>query len=148
MKKLALIPVLAVMVYGGLRLTSSHDHHALHDVRDRVWIDHMPRGERDTINVFLMLTRQPIGVFQAQSAWKGNFEAFRYEKHGNEIRAVFPQTGDREKITVSECPCDQRGFDYCLEVKGSSRGVTKYYSREEWVIERTSDVQRVLPARN
>ena len=85
MKKLALIPVVAALVYGGLRLTSHH-HHALHDVRDRVWIDHMPRGERDTINVFAVLTRQPVGVFQAASAWKGAYEAFRYEKHGNEIR--------------------------------------------------------------
>jgi hypothetical protein len=145
MKKLALIPLIAVLAYGGYRLTSSHGHHTLHDVRDRVWIDHMPRGERDTINVFLLLTRQPVGVFQASSTWKGAYEAFRYEKHGNEIRAVFPQTGDREKLTVSECPCDQRGFDYCLEVKGSARGVKKYYSREEWIIERASDVQRVLP---
>ena len=147
MKKLALIPVVAALVYGGIRLTS-HRHHALHDMRDRVWIDHMPRGERDTVNVFAVLTRQPVGVFQAASAWKGAYEAFRYEKQGNEIRAVFPQNGDREKITVSECPCDQRGFDYCLEVKGSARGVKKYYSREEWIIERTSDIQRVLPAGN
>jgi hypothetical protein len=147
MKKLALIPVIALLVFGGYRLTS-RDHRSMHDVRDRVWVDHMPRGERDTINVFLLLTRQPVGVFQASSTWKGAYEAFRYEKHGNEIRAVFPQTGDREKLTVSECPCDQRGFDYCLEVKGSARGVKKYYSREEWIIERTSDIQRVLPAGN
>jgi hypothetical protein len=147
MKKLALIPLIAVAIYGGSRLTS-HQHRTLHDVRDRVWIDHMPRGERDTINVFALLTQQPVGVFQATSAWKGGFEAFRYEKQGNEVRAVYPQTGDREKFTVSECTCDQRGFDYCLEVRDSSRGVKKYYSREEWIIERTSDIQRVLPTGN
>ena len=148
MKKLALIPVLAAVVYGGYHLRSHAPAHTTVDVRDRVWIDHLPRNDRDTINIFALLTQQPVGVFQATSGWKGAFEAFRYEKQGNEIRAVFPQNGDREKITVSECPCDQRGFDYCLEVKGSARGVKKYYSREEWIIERTGDIQRVLPTRN
>jgi hypothetical protein len=148
MKKLALIPVIAAVIFGGYRLLGSHHHHALHDVRDRIWIDHMPRGERDTINVFALLTRHPIGAFQAASAWKGQYEAFRYEKQGNEIRAVFPQNGDRERITVSECNCDQPGFDYCLEVKGSTRGVKKYYSREEWIIEGMGDIQHVLPTGN
>jgi len=135
MKKLALIPVLAAVVYGGYRVRSHQPAHTTVEVSDRVWIDHLPRNDRDTINVFALLTQQPVGVFQATSAWKGGFEAFRYEKQGNEIRAVFPQSGDREKITVTECPCDQRGMDYCLEVSGSSRGVKKYYSRKEWIIE-------------
>jgi hypothetical protein len=142
MKKLALIPVLAAVVYGGYLLQS---HEAAHvDVRDRVWIDHMPKSDRDTINVFALLTQQPVGVFQATSSWRGNFEAFRYEKQGNEVRAVFPQNGDRERITVSECPCDVRGMDYCLEVSGSSRGVKKYYSRKEWIIETRDQVDGVL----
>jgi len=142
MKKLALIPVLAAVVYGGYHLRS---HEAAHvDVRDRVWIDHMPKSDRDTINVFALLTQQPVGVFQATSAWKGGFEAFRYEKQGNEVRAVFPQSGDRERITVSECTCDVRGMDYCLEVSGSSRGVKKYYSRKEWIIESREQVDGVL----
>ena len=144
MKKLALIPVLAAVVYGGYHLRSHAPAHTPVDVRDRVWIDHLPRNDRDTINIFALLTQQPVGVFQATSGWKGAFEAFRYEKQGNEVRAVFPQTGDREKITVSECPCDVRGMDYCLEISGSSRGVKKYYSRKDWIIESRDQVDGVV----
>ena len=144
MKKLALIPVLAAVVYGGYHLRSHAPAHTTVDVRDRVWIDHLPRNDRDTINIFALLTQQPVGVFQATSGWKGAFEAFRYEKQGNEVRAVFPQTGDREKITVSECPCDVRGMDYCLEVSGSARGVKKYYSRKDWIIESRDQVDGVV----
>jgi len=144
MKKLALIPVLAAVVYGGYRMRAHDTAHTTVDVRDRVWIDHLPKSDRDTINVFALLTQQPVGVFQATSGWKGGFEAFRYEKQGNEIRAVFPQNGDREKITVSECPCDVRGMDYCLEVAGSTRGVKKYYSRKDWIIESRDQVDGVV----
>ncbi len=144
MKKLALIPVLAAVVYGGYRMRAHETAHTTVDVRDRVWIDHLPRNDRDTINVFALLTQQPVGIFQATSAWKGGFEAFRYEKQGNEIRALFPQNGDRERITVSECPCDVRGMDYCLEVSGSSRGVKKYYSRKDWIIESRDQVDGVV----
>jgi hypothetical protein len=140
MKKLALIPVLAAVVYGGYRIRSTDPAHTV-DVRDRVWVDHLPRNDRDTFNVFALLTQQPVGVFQATSAWKGGFEAFRYEKQGSDVRAVYPQTGDREKFTVSECPCDVRGMDYCLEVSGASRGVKKYYSRKDWIIESTDQLE-------
>src|SRR5512135_1919272 len=144
MKKLALIPVLAAVVYGGYHLRSHEAAHTTVEVRDRVWIDHLPKSDRDTINVFALLTEQPVGIFQATSAWKGGFEAFRYEKQGNEVRAVFPQNGDREKLTVSECTCDVRGMDYCLEVSGSSRGVKKYYSRKEWIIERHDQLEKMV----
>jgi hypothetical protein len=142
MKKLVLIPLLAAVVYGGYHLRSHEPAHV--DVRDRVWIDHLPTNDRDTFNVFALLTQEPIGVFQATSVWKGNYEAFRYEKHGNEVRAMYPQNGDREKLTVSECKCDQRGMDYCLEISGSSRGVKKYYSRKDWIIESRDQIDGVV----
>ena len=48
-------------------------------VTDRLWIDHIPRGERDVIQIFAAITEEPMGVFQAASRWKGEFEMFRYE---------------------------------------------------------------------
>lgn len=103
-------------------------------VQDRLWIDHLPRNERDTIQVFIALTQQPIGGFQAASQWTGKYELFRYEKTGGEIRAVFPQSGSRETIKVKVSECDGGWMDYCLELTGSSHGVKRYYSREDWVI--------------
>jgi hypothetical protein len=140
MKKLALIPILVALVYGGLRI-HSHHHATKPLAQDRIWIDHMPRGERDTINVFVLFSEQPVGAFQATSMWKGQFEAFRFEQSGDEIRAVYPQTGDKEKLRVSARACSEKGMDYCLELDGGTRGVKKYYSREEWVIDRQAQLE-------
>ena len=84
-----------------------------------------------------------MGVFQAASRWKGEFELFRYEKHGDELRVVFPQTGTRDRVKARATECNRGGMDYCLELEGSSRGVKKYYSREGWDIGNVRDVERL-----
>jgi hypothetical protein len=113
-------------------------------VTDRLWIDHIPRGERDTIQVFAAITEEPVGVFEAASRWKGEFEFFRYEKHGGELRLVFPQTGTRDRVKVTATKCRTGGMDYCLELDGASRGVKKYYSREGWEIGDTRDINALV----
>lgn len=103
--------------------------------QDRIWIDHLPRNDRDTFQIFLALTEEPIGIFQAASQWAGQYEIFRYEMNGNEIRFVFPQNGDREKATANARECRDHGHDYCLDMSGTKRGVKKYYSRKGWEID-------------
>jgi hypothetical protein len=103
-------------------------------VLDRIWIDHMPAHDRDTVRVFVAITDEPFGVFQAASAWQGNYEVFRYEAHGGELRVVYPQSGARERVRARASACSAPGFDYCLELAGTTRGVARYYSREEWVV--------------
>ncbi len=106
---------------------------------DRIWIDHLPKTESDTIHVFAAITQEPMGIFQATSQWKGNFELFVYEAHGDTIRAVYPQDRSKEELKVSAHTCsDMRDMDYCLEIKGASRGPKKYYSRKGWEIEATA----------
>jgi hypothetical protein len=148
MKKLALFALVVAAAYGSYRYYHLPTNQA-HLVQDRAWLDHMPKNDRDTVNVFAVLTQQPVGVFQSASFWKGNYEAFRYEQKGNELRLVFPQTGDKESITVSAYECSDHGFDYCLDVKGGSHGVKRYYSREEWVIDSpaqmNSEIRALLP---
>ena len=112
---------------------------------DRIWIDHVPRNDRDTFHVFAAVTQEPFGIFQATSQWKGAYELFRYEAHGNEMRVVYPQTGEREKLVVKARACNEKGFDYCLDIAGASRGAKRYYSLEGWVIDgaRTpADIER------
>ena len=77
------------------------------------------------------------------STWKGQFEAFRHESHGEEMRIVFPHTGDRESLRIKPSNCNENGMDYCLEVSGSSRGVQKYYSRKGWEIRDLSEIETV-----
>lgn len=103
--------------------------------QDRIWIDHLPRNDRDTFQIFLALTEEPVGIFQAASQWAGQYEIFRYEMNGSEIRFVFPQNGDREKATANARECRDHGHDYCLDLSGTKRGVKKYYSRKGWEID-------------
>lgn len=135
-KPLFVLVLVTVAIVAVWKLRSDHTAAATEDklLQDRIWIDHMPRNDRDTINVFVALTEQPMGVFQASSQWKGAYEIFRYEAHGDELRLVFPQNGDREKITAKARRCNERGMDYCLEVDGASRGVKRYYSRKGWEV--------------
>ncbi|MGE0869859.1 MAG: hypothetical protein AB7P03_14940 [Kofleriaceae bacterium] len=102
---------------------------------DRIWVDHIPRNDRDMFQIFIAITDEPIGIFNETSQWKGSFELFKYEAHDTEIRAVFPQNGDREKITAKATRCNENRMDFCLELSGSSRGVKRYYSQKGWEIE-------------
>ena len=110
---------------------------------DRIWIDHIPRNERDTIRVFAAVSEHAVGVFQTTSAWRGAFEAFRYEASGDELRLVFPQTGDRETVRAKARRCNEGGMDFCLELDGASRGVKRYYSREGWEIRGNHDLDAI-----
>ena len=156
-KSLIAVLALAAGGYGAYRWQASEPtvtaQHDARQVKDRVWIDHIPQHERDTINVFVVLSKGPrqgpkgpIGAFEAVSTWKGQFEAFRHESHGEEMRIVFPHSGDRESLRVKPSKCNENGMDYCLEVSGSSRGVQKYYSRKGWEIRDLSEIESVTSA--
>ena len=152
MKKLLVLAVLASTAgYGVYRWQRADAPAAVkHDaklVKDRLWIDHIPRNDRDTIQVFAALTEDPVGVFQAASMWKGQYELFRYESNGDDFRIIYPQDGKRETVKLVASECNQNGMDYCLEVKGSTRGAKRYYSMEGWEIGSTADLQLKLRAR-
>ena len=139
MKKLVLLVILGTVAtasFWSWKRTSAPVEAENRLVSDRIWIDHVPRGDRDTINVFAALSEHSVGVFQATSQWRGSFEAFRYEASGGELRILYPQTGEREAARVKAKRCTEQRMDFCLELDGASRGVKKYYSREGWEIDR------------
>lgn len=135
MKKLLVVIGIAGLAVGGWTI-HSHDAVATDGgklVADRLWIDHMPRGERDTVNVLIVTSKgDPIGVFQTGSRWRGEFELFKHQLRGNELRATFPHTNTTETIKVTATKCDTKGFDFCLELSGNKHGVQRYYSMEGW----------------
>ena len=145
MKKLVLLVVLgaaAASIWSWNRTAEPLDS-ANRLFADRIWIDHLPRNERDTINIFAAISEHSIGVFQATSAWRGSFEAFRYEANDGELRLLYPQTGDRERARAKARRCNEGGMDFCLEMEGASRGVKKYYSREGWEIDGARNLDAV-----
>jgi hypothetical protein len=134
MKKLALLCLAAVVGYSGWWITRHASSASKNLAFDRLWIDHLPTDQRDTVKVFVALTEQPFGVFQASSFWSGSYEMFRYEANGDEIRALFGQTGQRERFNVRGTKCDEGQFSFCLDVDGASRGARRYYSMKGWEI--------------
>ncbi len=148
MKK-ALLAVVAVAgaTYGAYQWRSDSKPAPKADddlIVDRLWIDHIPRNDKDIIQIFAAITEEPVGIFQATSQWKGEFELFRYERSGSELRVVFPQTNTKDRVKAKATRCNQRGMDFCLELEGSSRGVKKYYSREGWEIGSVKDADALL----
>ena len=136
--------MVSTVAYGGWRW-QHHRHDADKvSVTDRIWIDHLPRGERDTFNAFLAIDDHAQGVFQRTTIWKGEFERFRFEISGGEMRILYPANGDKEKVRVKATECDEGGMDYCLQIDGASRGVKKYYSREGWEIGSVDEAEQRL----
>ena len=139
-KALVVMALLSGATYAAYRWIGSDDTATVASeslVQDRLWIDHMPRNDRDIIQVFIALTEEPIGVFHAGSQWKQQSELFFYETHGGEVRIQYPQTGEKEKVKATARTCSEREMDYCLELSGNSRGVQRYYSRKGWEIDGT-----------
>jgi len=98
---------------------------------DRIWVDHLPKSETDTFQIFAAVTEQPMGIFQQTSRWKGQFELFKYAARGDgQVELVYPQTGSREKVRYRAWKCKEQSFDFCLQVDGASRGIKKYFSLE------------------
>lgn len=140
---LAIVVSIAVAVAFRGKRTGEPVEAANRLLADRIWIDHVPRSDKDTINVFAMVGEQAAGVFQATSQWRGSYEVFRYEADGADLRVVYPQTGDREAVRAKAKRCTEQGMDFCLEIEGASRGVKKYYSRKGWEIGRGHDLDAV-----
>jgi len=142
MMKKAVFAIVAVSLVGyGVYRGSAHKPKGDASlVTNRVWIDHIPRSERDVIQIFAAISDHSIGVFQAASAWKGQYEGFRYESNGDEFRLVFPQNGDRERVMMKATRCDEGGMDFCMQVTGSSRGAKRYFSRKGWEIDSINDL--------
>jgi len=142
MNKLVVVAAVVVGI-AGIATWRTH-HHARALLEDRLWVDRVPSNDRDVINVFVTLGERSLGAFQAASAWRGTYEGFRYESSGDELRMLFPQTGDKERATARARKCDVRGMDYCLELSGTSRGVTRYFSRKGWEIDRLDQVRPLV----
>jgi hypothetical protein len=132
MRKLVIAGMLLTL--GTFAWRASRDSPDAKLVFNRVWLDHLPRGETDRFHALIIGTDRPIGHFAEQTPWTGQWEGFRYDAAGGEgqLDLRFPASGKRERVTFKARRCDEGGFDYCLDVTGSSRGPTRYFSKKQW----------------
>ena len=138
-KALLVVALLSSAAYGTYSWIGSDDSPAKPAdaslMQDRLWIDHMPRNDRDIIQLYAALTEEPVGIFFAGSQWKSQQELFFYEVSGDQMRIHYPQTQEKEKVKATARECHEREMDYCLELSGNSRGAKKYYSRKGWELD-------------
>jgi hypothetical protein len=146
MKKLLVVVAIAAVGVGIWR-TRSHSHESVGSVEiqdggsvlvDRLWIDHIPSHEREPFQIMALFSEHKIGVFQKLTAYMGQYEMFQYGKGGWK----YPQTRETDdSISIRVRTCNDNGMDYCMDIKGNSRGVHRYYSRKDWVIKSLADEQ-------
>ncbi|MEO6775750.1 MAG: hypothetical protein ABI467_22510 [Kofleriaceae bacterium] len=147
MNKLLVVVAVAALGVGAWRVKAHHDTTDGGGNKllvDRVWIDHLPRSERELVNVFVMFGEHHVGVFDVRSAWTGSFEAFKYSKDGGTVDASFPQTGSTEQYAVKVRTCTDHGMDYCLDLDGGKHGVHHYYSKKKWVVRGVAAEQQLV----
>lgn len=135
MKKLIVAIVLVGAVVGIARWSShetSNDSRSKDLVLNRIWADHMPKGEKDTVKLFALWQPESFGVFADRNWWRVELERFRYEKTGGRVEAVWPLSGKRVTLTVKAERCRVEDWDFCLEIEGAPSGVQRYYSRLGW----------------
>ncbi|HEU4410988.1 MAG TPA: hypothetical protein VFS43_37390 [Polyangiaceae bacterium] len=103
---------------------------------NRVWVDHLPSGGNDAVELFVAIDDESMGAFQRASQYEGEWALFRHEARGDSIlRLTFPQRGSTHDVRYHAKACDEPGWDYCLTLEGAPRGVTQYHSRRGWEVD-------------
>lgn len=137
MKKLALAAVLAAVAVAGWRY-HRHDAPDAALLFHRAWLDHIPRDQKEKFQVLFVNADHPFGHFAARTVWTGQLEFFHYHvipKEPGTIDFLFGATQEIQRVRYTARRCDENGFDFCLELGGTSRGVARYYSKREWTVE-------------
>ena len=138
MKKLLVVAGAAGLLVGGWKL--AHRHHVTDgsaQVTDRLWIDHMPKHDRDLLKVFIAFTHSGdednIGFLQYGSRWHSEINGFRFERKGDDLAVEFPQNSWKATWHTKVTRCSVGDFTLCMEVT-APRGTFHYFSRDEWEI--------------
>ena len=146
MKKLVVAVVLIVV--GGVawraRISDAPDASLLFH---QFWIDHEPRDEKDRFALLFVNAEHPFGHFGTRTMWTAQLEFFHYHvipKEPGVIDFLFGATRERQRVRYTARHCNEQGFDLCLDISGSSRGVKRYYSKKEWRVEKGETIDQAV----
>ena len=148
MKKLAIVMGLFLVAGLGWRqLRATHDAPDAKLLFDRFWVDHEPRQGDDKFQVMFVESEHPFGRFVKRTMWTGAFEEYHYHVIPREpgvLDLLFGATREIQRVRYHARPCHEQGFDFCLELSGTSRGVKRYYSKKEWRVEKGETIDQAV----
>jgi hypothetical protein len=116
---------------------------------NQLWLERMPRDERDLIYAAVLLEHkgERVGAVAHASRWRAHQDGFVWRLEGTELRTRFPQDDRRYTLEVRTWRCEgeaPRPFQLCLEARAGER-VLRFYSMRDWVIRPRSDGDAALP---
>lgn len=139
--KLIAFALVGACSFGAWKLGSAllfEDQGTKHAV-NRIWIDHMPRDDRDMITHFVLLDH-PQGKFGAigrSSQWRHMVDVFRWKLDGDKLGLFFPQDRVRGEVEIETWECAGEApapFELCMKMTNKQGRSWTFYSREDWEI--------------
>lgn len=116
---------------------------------NRLWIDHIPRSERDMTTQLLFLDQdgERIGGVIRASHWRHLMEMFRWEHRSGGLALEFPQVGRTIPVNAQarECKDAPKPLDLCLDVSFLGQRA-RLFSKKGWKTEDMADVDALLAA--
>ena len=151
MKKLVLGLILVAVATMTWRARTQHDAPEAKLLFDRFWIDHEPRAPKEQFLALFVNGEHPFGHFAVRTVWTGQWEGVHYHitpREEGTIDFLFGATHEIQRVHYTARRCAENGFDFCLELQGTSRGTRHYYSKKEWVVKSDDPdtVRSLLPA--
>lgn len=109
---------------------------------ERLWVSGIPTAPTTELTAFVSMQADAkregyLGAFFHGTLYRGGHDVFEWRDTGKDRASVkFLQDGKRAKeIKLELRACKPTtGFDYCLEVRGSTSYAGTYYSRKRWVV--------------
>lgn len=147
--------IAAGTAYGAWKVASAlFGDDAVDSVRlaNQVWLDRMPRDDRDMVVNLILVERDQrrVGAVARASRWRAQVEGLLWAREGNRVRMHFPQDHKRAVFAARAWNCAgeaPRPFELCLELRRQRDGAPRplrFYSRKDWVVRPHGDSARAL----
>lgn len=137
---LALTGACSFGVYkAGQALLSDEDQGTKHAI-NQIWIDHIPRNDRDMITHFVLVDHRDgqFGAVGHSSQWRHIVDVFRWQLQGKTLRMFFPQDRVKGQVEIETWRCEGEApapFELCMKMTNKNGRSFMLYSRDDWKIE-------------
>ncbi|HEY4220677.1 MAG TPA: hypothetical protein VGO62_05025 [Myxococcota bacterium] len=115
-------------------------------VQNHFYIERMPKSERDMVKDIAFIDHEDagkIGIDAVASRFRFVVDTLKWQRRGNTINMRVLQSQQDRSATFRAWRCkDKAPFELCLELKNGDRTM-RYYSKNDWIIERASDVEKL-----